>query len=252
MRLLEKYIIFGFLGGLLFVLGCNSPGYKSNKIEASYLPTDSLVGQDAAMEATIKPYRDSLKTEMQRVIGEAEQELRGGQPEGLLSNFVADLMLTECELHTTGVKPDISIVNVKGLRVPINKGEITVESIYQLMPFENEIVYLTMSPEQIRELFNFMASVDGDGMGGASFGIKDGKAMSIQVGGRPLENRNYIVATSDYLADGGDHFNVFLSAVSREETGLKLRDAILQHVERLTTDNKLVNSQLDKRIYYAE
>jgi len=250
MKYYNKFIFSYSLGFLLLLSGCFSSGYQTQSVDANYMLIDSLVDENMAMENVIKPYRDSLNVEMQTVIGVAAKELSGGLPEGLLSNFVTDLIIEEC--HLVDDKPDICIINIKGLRVPINKGEIKVENIYQLMPFENEVVYLTMSKDQIIELFDFMASVGGDGMSGASFGIKNGKAVDIKVGGGALEDRNYIVATSDYLADGGDHFKVFQSALAKRGTGIKVRDAIIEHVKRLSEKQQKVDSQLDKRIYYAE
>lgn len=232
--------------------GCNSKDYKLKNATANYLSIDSLVGNDQGVEQYIKPYRDSLMAEMQRPIGSAERELSGGFPEGLLSNFVSDLLLEECHNSNNKVKPDICIINVKGLRVPISKGEITVENIYQLMPFENEVIYLTLSKQQVIDLFDFMASVGGDGISGASFGIKNNQAVNIKVGNQALKDRNYIIATSDYLADGGDHFKIFQSASHRVGTGMKVRDAIILHIENLTAQQRKVNSQLDNRIYYAE
>ena len=38
------------------------------------------------------------------------------------------------------VKPDASYVNYGGLRASLPQGKITVERIFELMPFENEIV----------------------------------------------------------------------------------------------------------------
>jgi len=190
---------------------------------------------------------------MNRVIGVAGRELYGGFPEGLLSNFVSDLILDECRLVADNpLKPDVCIINIKGLRAPIQQGDITIGDIYQLMPFENEIVYLTLSKDQMLELFHFMAGVNGDGMAGASFGIKNKSAVNIQVDQRPLEDREYLVATSDYLADGGDHFDVFKTAISRKRSGIKVRDVIIQHIQRLTAHQKSVNSHLDKRIYHVK
>ena len=238
---------------ILVFSACQTSGYKKQSVSANYYLIDSLVAIDSLMDDEIKPYRDSLTLEMSKVIGEAERELSGGLPEGILTNFVSDLMLEECKVSVNlSQKPDVSLINVKGLRIPLQKGNITIGNIYQLMPFENEIVYLTLTKGQIIELFNYLASVGGDGIAGASFGMRDKQAVNIKVGGKALEERNYIIATSDYLADGGDHFVVFKSAIAREGTGLKVRDAIIQHIQRLTDSNKTINSQLDNRIYHAE
>ncbi|WP_430810144.1 MULTISPECIES: 5'-nucleotidase C-terminal domain-containing protein [unclassified Carboxylicivirga] len=231
---------------------CNTNSYKLRDTNAHYLLIDSSVGYSPSVENYIQPYRDSLQMAMQKVIGYAEQELYGGLPEGLLTNFVTDLVLEECNVVADDHLIDVSVINIKGLRVPISKGDIRVENIYQLMPFENEVVLLTLSRQQMVELFDFIAGCGGEGMAGASFGIKDKKAMNIRVAGRPLEDRNYRVATSDYLADGGDHFEVFTKALAREGSGLKIRDLIIDHIKKLSSQGQSVNSELDKRIYYAE
>jgi 2',3'-cyclic-nucleotide 2'-phosphodiesterase (5'-nucleotidase family) len=237
---------------VVFLSACNNSDYRIKNSSNEYVVIDSLVDENIELETLIQPYRDSLHTEMQKTIGIAERELAGGFPESLLSNFVTDLVREECKRLDGYKQVDVSIVNVKGLRIPLQKGDVTVGNIYQLMPFENEIVYLTMTKEQMELLFNFMASVGGDGISGASFGIKAGKAVDIKINGQLLEDRSYVVATSDYLADGGDHFEVFKKAVKREGTGLKVRDAIIQHIKRLSKEGKKINSELDKRIYYAE
>ncbi|MCG8579200.1 MAG: 5'-nucleotidase C-terminal domain-containing protein [Bacteroidales bacterium] len=252
MKYINVQIVSIYVLVVVLFSACQNTDYRVKSSSNDYVVIDSLVGESSAIEMLIQPYRDSLQAEMQKTIGVAERELSGGFPEGLLSNFVTDLVRQECN-NLDGFEPvDVSIVNVKGLRIPLQMGEITVENIYQLMPFENEIVFLTMTKEQMEMLFNFMASVGGDGISGASFGIKEGKAINIKVNNKALEDRTYIVATSDYLADGGDHFEVFRKAIKREGTGLKVRDAIIEHIKALSVEGRKVNSELDKRIYYAE
>ncbi|MCU4157568.1 5'-nucleotidase C-terminal domain-containing protein [Carboxylicivirga sp. A043] len=252
MKYIKMQLVSVYVATMFLFLACNSTDYTIKNSTNKYVIIDSLVGEDILLASIIQPYRDSLQAEMQKTIGTARQELTGGFPESLLSNFVTDLVREECN-RLDGFEPvDVSVVNVKGLRIPLQKGNITVENIYQLMPFENEIVYLSMTKEQMELLFDFMASVGGDGISGASFGIKNGKAVNVRVNNQPLTERTYIVATSDYLADGGDHFEVFKKALKREGTGLKVRDAIIKHIKRLSVEGKVVNSELDKRIYHAE
>jgi len=238
---------------LLVFLSCQQSALRKQNVISQFHLIDNLVAIDSLMEIEIAPYRDSLSNEMSKVIGVAAQELSGGLPEGLLSNFVSDLILEECILNSDrDTKPDISIINIKGLRIPLQKGEITVGNIYQLMPFENEIVYLTLTKDHLLELFNYMASVGGDGISGASFGIRNGVAVNVKVGDKALEDRNYVVVTSDYLADGGDHFDVFKSAIERTGSSLKVRDVIIQHIQSLTANKQIIDSHLDKRIYNEE
>ena len=49
--------------------------------------------KDEEINKLIQPYRDSLKDEMETVIGTSEMEMKTGQPESLLGNFVCDLII---------------------------------------------------------------------------------------------------------------------------------------------------------------
>ncbi len=246
-------IVFGILASLV----CCQPGnYRSADLATQTISVTKGLVPDSLMEAYIAPYRDTLEAQMNRVIGTAEKELLAGFPESPLSNFVADLLLIEAHKRKGEMpqwqEPDIAIVNVKGLRAPIAQGNITVRDIFQLMPFENELVIIELSGQEVTQLFDYMASVDGDGIAGAKFGIWDGKAQHITIQQQQLKNdQTYYVATSDYLANGGDHFEVFKNAKIKTGTGLKLRDLIIEHIEALQANGKVINSSLDNRIYHV-
>jgi len=235
---------------------CQPANYQSADHQTQTISISDAIADDATMETYIAPYRDTLEARMNRVIGYSEKELLAGIPESPLSNFVADLLLSEVhpdQKETSNWKqPDLAIINVKGLRAPIAQGKITVRDIFQLMPFENELVIIELSAQEVAILFDYMASVDGDGMAGAKFDIRDGKAVQISINQQHLKNdQTYYVATSDYLANGGDHFDVFKNAKTKMGTGLKIRDLIIEHIENLHSQKKVVNSSLDNRIYHV-
>lgn len=243
-------------GILIFLVRCQPANYQSADHQTQTIAVSDAITDDATMETYIAPYRDTLEARMNRVIGHSEKELLSGIPESPLSNFVADLLLNEVHLQQNETphwkQPDLAIINVKGLRAPIAQGKITVRDIFQLMPFENELVIIELSGQEVAILFDYMASVDGDGMAGAKFGIRDGKAVQISIHQQKLNNdQTYYVATSDYLANGGDHFDVFKNAKTKVGTGLKIRDLIIQHIEYLQSKGKIINSSLDNRIYHV-
>ncbi|MCU4174984.1 5'-nucleotidase C-terminal domain-containing protein [Carboxylicivirga sp. N1Y90] len=237
-----------------YLLSCNNNyRVKESSSQMTFI-TDSLA-TIPEIDKYIAPYTDSLEQEMNKVIGHCEQQLTKGMPESLLTNFTADLMLSStnnfCSNNPDFPSADIAIINYKGLRTAIEKGDIMVKNIFNLMPFENEIILVTLNKQQVIELFDFMASVGGDGLSGASFVIADKKATNIKVNNKALEEKNYIIATSDYLANGGDHFTIFKDGAPNYNTKLKVRDVIIDHISDLHTKNISINSQLDKRISYA-
>lgn len=240
--------------GILALSAC-SPAKKGSLTSHQTVQINQEIVPSATVADYIQPYTDSLEMAMGETIGEAAQRMTVKMPESLLSNFVADLLLEEtnllCQSDENLPLADFSVINYKGLRTSIEAGPITVGRVFELMPFENEVVLVKLTKSEVIELFDFMASTGGDGIGGAGFGISQEKAVNLQVNKAPLSDKEYYIATSDYLANGGDYFTVFKKA-PQLKTGLLLRDVILEHIEKKTRNGKQLNSQLDKRIYHVQ
>lgn len=80
-----------------------------------------------------------MKASMDEVLNETLVDLEVGAPEGLLGNFVCDLTFDRARNQAKNT-PDFCILNKGGLRTPVLKGPITRGKLFELMPFENEIV----------------------------------------------------------------------------------------------------------------
>ncbi len=79
---------------------------------------------------------------------------------------------------------------------------------------------------------------------------KDGKLLKATVQEKEIEdNKDYTVATIDYLADGNDGLTPFINADKREcPDGLTLRGLFLDYVRQQTAAGKKITSKLDGRI----
>jgi len=215
-----------------------------------------VLEEDSLIKAIISPYKLSLDSFMNDIIGYSEKHLFKANPEGLLNNLIADIVLYEANIRCTEMGKDIhvdmSLLNNGGLRAPIQAGTITVGNIYELMPFENLIVIIELSGKDTRQLFNFVAQQKGLPLAGATMSIqKDDSAGNIFIADKPFdENRTYFVATSDYLANGGDKMSFFSNPVSVLKTDYYVRDAIIHYIKEQTKNKKVIDSKLDKRIYF--
>jgi 2',3'-cyclic-nucleotide 2'-phosphodiesterase (5'-nucleotidase family) len=209
---------------------------------------DQQVDEDSSLVKYYAPFKAKIEVEMGRVVGETVQALtKPSEPETLLGNFFADAMLRE------GLKIDPSIQFVLatkgGLRITWPKGNITVSHVFELMPFENEMVTMKLTGANVQELADFVAKKDGEPVAGLRMQIKDEKAVDITIAGQPLDyNKTYTLLTYDYLADGGDNLAFLRKGTDRRDIGKKLRDAILEHISDLTKQGKKINAELDGRI----
>ena len=110
-----------------------SPTYilqsHENKVIGVQAPIDSTI------LAIISPYQKGIEDQMNEVLSYTKNDLKKGRPQSTIGNFVTDLCLNYAEAH-------LCVMNNGGLRATINKGNITKGKLYELMPFENELVVL--------------------------------------------------------------------------------------------------------------
>lgn len=207
------------------------------------------ISKDTVADATIAPYRQQVEARMNEVIGTAPEELWGrGAIETPLGNFVSDLQ-REQAAALTGKPVDIGLITSGGLRTIIPKGNIKVGDVFEVMPFENELLILTLSGATMRKLFQFAADKKIVSLANVSYIIQNGKAGNILIGGQPFNlQQTYTVAVSDYLANGGDDMVFLKEAVKTEKVGILLRDAIIKQIRQLTTQNKPVQARIEGRV----
>ncbi len=246
---------------LLFIAvllpGCHS--LIVSKVESTNIRLDSTlnIAPDQKMESVILPYRTKLMSDMEEVLCVSKDALFGGRPESPLTNFCADLILQEsdsiCLKQYPDIRMSVSMVNRGGLRVPIPKGDVKVQNMFELMPFENEIVFLKLSGVEMRRFIDHMALRGGEGVSGMRFGIKEGKGFNAEIQGQPLDDtKNYWLVTSDYIANGGDGSEILSSVKERIVTGVKFRDVFINHLRTLGQKGITIEAKTDGRVYDAK
>jgi len=233
--------------------GC-TPYYSVTQGEGGYLElaADSIA-EDSTLEALILPYRAQLEAEMNRVLCTNDQAMVRDRPESALGNFVSELCLEQA--RTLSERPiDAALFNFGGLRSALPMGDITVEDIYQLMPFDNELVIVEIPSSGIEEMMRYLSESGGEPVADLELVIHNDSPKKQLIQGKTIEDRSYRILTSDYLARGGDRM-IFLTQPERidiEVIGLKLRDAILNHCEALGNSGRTINTQTDGRIRIEE
>jgi len=236
---------------LILVTSCQRQKWEIVEFSTSRIAIDSATDTIACQEfiAFLKPYKEELAQRMSAVIGQSAQTMRASRPESLLSNFGADMLRSEAQ-NRLNIPIDIGIMNVGGLRTEIPQGDITVGNIYELMPFENELVVLWLRGDKLGELFHSIASVGGEGVSGIRMGFRDGRAVNPTINGEPLDlERIYTIATSDFLAEGNDRMSQLAEREKIQIVGITIRELFMEHIKNETAKGNKINSQLDRRIY---
>ncbi len=245
--MLSRAVFFLFL--LLGFAACKVNHLAQVEPQAYSMSAETTI-PDPKTDALIAPYREQLSAEMDEQIGYAAIELVKAQPESTLGNWMTDLLEEEARL-ITGKEIAFALQNYGGIRIPsIPSGPVTVGKVYELMPFDNMLVIIELSGAAIETMVQRMAEKGGVPISsGLRYRINEnGKAVAIEVQGKELnKNASYLIALPDYVANGGDKLVPDLNA-ARIETGLLIRDAIIQHIRKQTAAGNQLQSELDQRV----
>lgn len=249
-----KYFSVIALVGTLMFTSCHfsKSGDGVSKVKGEMIEMNSEWDANSDKEAMdiLQPYKDSIHNKMDEVIGKSAMKMEKGKPEGLLSNLVAEVIRQSAKKVIDG-PADMGLVNMGGLRNILPEGDITVSTIYEILPFENSLCVMTMKGSDMRSLFKSIASLGGEGVSGIRLEItKDGALEKATIDGKEIDdNRTYTVATIDYLADGNGRMDAFLNATNRVcPDGATLRSIFLEYVKQQTASGKQITSELDGRI----
>ena len=227
---------------------------RNKKTILSYTRKDELRLVSPAMGEEIDPevaqivdkYESKVKTEFSRVIGTAATDLtRDYSGESNLGDTVADAMR-----DATGAQ--IAFQNGGGIRADIPQGPITLDAVFTTMPFDNDLISMDLTGEQIRGLLErsvlskTMLQVSGIQIVYDMSKPAGAKVASVEVAGKPMAARaTYRVVTNDFLAAGGDQFNIFKQG-RNISSGPSQRDAVADYIRK----NSPINVQVRDRIVF--
>jgi 2',3'-cyclic-nucleotide 2'-phosphodiesterase (5'-nucleotidase family) len=153
-----------FIPVIIFFLLGNSCSHKalvkSTELSHQYLATAPV---DSASYKILQPYKEKLDKEMNEVVSYCDEALNKDVPEGALGNFVSDCLFLKAKeyLGAEGNKVDAVLINNGGLRVSLPQGEITKGKIFELMPFDNELVLVELSGKKFYEMLVFISEKGG-------------------------------------------------------------------------------------------
>ena len=198
----------------------------------------------AALMIEVQPRLKDLK----EVIGTCSVEMVAHHPESGLSNMLVDAMRAEGERIFK--KPmDLALSNFGGIRCSLPQGPIILDDILSMFPFKNYLVFAQVRGSELRKLFTQFAESGFQCLGGVKIVVKDHKLVSVEVGGKPLDDKRlYNMTTIDFLLGGGDHVAIGAMAEHLKLSDVLIKDFMIRYIRALTAEGKNVEYSEDGRI----
>lgn len=236
-----------------------SPAQTGGDVRARVTETlvDSNLDDDPAVTKMVAVYAPKVR-ELDVVIGRLRGELRkGGAGAGSLGNFVTDGMRWQATLKA-GKPITLAVMNGGGLRrSTIGEGELRARDVFELLPFENALVTVDLTGEQLKKLLLTILTSN-EAQSGARIVYKTtpektNEAQSIKLRVATGENeidpaKIYTVVTIDYIYNvGGARWGIFHEGTNMRALGVTLREALMNYVKSETAAGRDIKPNLDGR-----
>ncbi len=244
--------LFYYTCFIIALTACTKTSTQLTKITAKTIAIDSMIPPSSEVDRVILPFKEKLASEMQEVLCYTTTDLlkSDGVMQSSLGNLMADMCFEVADSifkRKEGKSIDFAMFNHGGIRTTIGKGAITTETIFQLMPFENELVVVKMSGQQIAALVKYF--IDGKKAHPLSkqlaIKIHNDDSYELMIHGNSFDkNKSYYVLTSDYLQNGGDQMHFFQNPEELIPLDYKFRDALIATFKKADT----LQAVIDQRI----
>lgn len=203
----------------LFLSGCALFSTSADTTEPADEPEieSAYPEPDPAIASILNGYRGDLEEETGKKVAVVKDTLRFGQPEGSLGNLVSDALRFRAARETRSYV-NVGVIGEISFGLYLTPGDLTVGEVLEFMPYENHLVILTLTGEKIQQLADQIASIGGAPVSGLRFRIEDGRARGVLINSQVLnKDASYRVATTSWVANGGDQFPALWEYSSRDD-----------------------------------
>ena len=210
---------------------------SSAEVITTYNDAASGVAPDPEMAALVASYDEQITTIENRVVGNAATTITrttDADGESALGDLIAD-----AQRQYAGAQ--IAFMNPGGIRADIQAGEVTYGELFTVQPFDNQVVRMKLTGDQIYRLLEQQFRSDGSSrilqVSGLKFSYNSANPVGQKVtsvtfpNGDPISRTaTYTVAANSFIATGGDGFTVFKEASPTQETLGSDLDALEEYV----------------------
>jgi 2',3'-cyclic-nucleotide 2'-phosphodiesterase (5'-nucleotidase family) len=234
---------FVILLTFISLVSCKSKNYYNYEVKGSKININETLKSDRSIEQFVAPFRIHINKDLDSVLAYCPETLdkSKGKWETNIGLFMANVtynLANRIFMKRESKFIDICLLNHGGIRSLILKGNVTTRTAFNVMPFENSVVVVGLSGLKIRELAEYIASErKPHPLHGLKIYLnKSNEVSKIEINNLPIDDaKTYYVATSDYLANGGDSMTFFVDSQLKYDLDYKLRNLLIDYFKKVDT-----------------
>lgn len=236
----NKFLLLGI--ALFSLTACKTTSLQVANVQTQKnISINKELKDDEDFVKFIEPYTLKLNKEMNQKISYTNVDLTKEGDNSNLGNLLADYTFDGADVWVKAnlnKNVDAALINIGGIRTTIGKGDILLKNVFEVMPFENEVIIVKMKGSDLQGLFDYYAKTQvNNPVSHLYIETNNGQLTKKLINGKAVNPaQDYYIATSDYLALGGDNMKFFSKGESIP-TGIKLRDLFVDYFKKNTEIN---------------
>jgi 2',3'-cyclic-nucleotide 2'-phosphodiesterase/3'-nucleotidase len=197
--------------------------------------------------AVLEPFNAKVRNKLGEFVGMANGELvRSNKTESALADVVADAFREKA-------KTQIAIQNIGGIRANIPKGNITWGNVFEVLPFQNTMITLKLTGAQVKKTLErgLVPTIGMVSLSGLRVHFDLAKpagqrvVSALLLDGTSLDDAKlYSVTTNDFVLAGGDGYTEFANGTDIVDTGIFLRDVLVDYIKAKETLSPIVDGRI--------
>jgi len=202
---------------------------------------------DSKTKSELAKYETELNPILNEIIGVAEGEMTHDRTK----DNVSVLGQWACEVMAERAGTQIAIQNGGGLRRSLHAGNITMGDLYEVMPYDNQLVKMKLSGKDLRVAIDH-GILNEEITDGSFSGVKvlfdrdaefEKRILAITLDdGTPIkDDKYYTVVVNDFMYTGGDKYD-FSNAKDVVDTYVPIRTVL---IEKIKKDGKISPKKVD-------
>lgn len=214
------------LGVLKLSFNRDSPKqrFRLSGWENQYQPMSPDLPEDDGLKAFIADFNSRFELEMAKVVCNSAMDFPVENvriAENPLGNMVADALRGQ-------VGADVALFNGGNFRAGLDSGPVTFGELYEVMPYDNFLLKISLSGARLREVLEIAGTQYGNGgyphVSGMTLRYLDGKLSEVKIHGEELDPaREYTLLITDFVGSGGDGYPFKEDPYGPSMTGLEQR-----------------------------
>ena len=195
-------------------------------------PYADQVKPDVAMTEALGRQQQAVRNLTERVVARLKYPLKRAGDEYGLGRLIADA-------QRAAGRADVAIMNNGGIRADLPEGTITWGQVYQVQPFQNRLLRLTVKGSVLQDALEQCVAGQDHIPDCHVAGVEvwfdgrqpPGKRISqVRVGGKDIDkNRTYTLVVSDFMATGGSGFRMLVGSPKEDLDAVDI-DAVTRYL----------------------